>query len=176
MVVTEPATQRAAALSKEETLVETARFAAVHAGLYTDQPASAPWLVTGAVLMAQQAAALALVSAGDGVPDQSGATELILRAASRDRLAPPYTLPLPMAGRQAFDRLVEARNMFMHPRAVAWHVSPDTLSRGLAQSTRIVRHLVLTQPVVPDLVAAHEQAQLRENLEQIDALAEFLST
>ena len=90
-----------AALNKEETLVETVRFTAAHAALYPDHSQSAPWLVVGAVLMAQQAAALALVSAGDGVPEQAGATELVLRAGARTRLHPPFTLPMPMSACRA---------------------------------------------------------------------------
>ncbi len=162
-------------MTPEESLITTARFTAVHAGLFADQAESAPWLVTGAVLMAQQAAAMALVAAGDGVPAQAGATELVLRAASKDRLKPPFTLPMPMSARHAFDRLVESRNMFMHPRALAWHLGPNTLARGLPVSVRIVRHLVLTQPVVPHLIGTSAQADLREYLEQIGVLADFLA-
>ncbi|MEM9054924.1 MAG: hypothetical protein AAGB16_06325 [Pseudomonadota bacterium] len=160
-------------MTPESTLTETVRFTAAHAGLQAEDAASAPWLVTGAVLMAQQAAAIALRAAGDSIPAQAGATELLLRAASRDRLPAPFTLPFGAAVRQSFDRLVEARNTFMHPRGMVWHVSQDTLARGLPVTTRIVRHLILTQPVLNDLVSPDQQEQIREGLSVIDAWAEF---
>ncbi len=165
-----------AALTKEDALVSTARFTATHAGLYPDQTESATWLVTGAVLMAQQAGALALTAAGELIPAQTGATELVLRAASQKRLPPPYTLPLTLSARAEFDRLVEARNAFMHPRGESWHVMPNVLARGLPVSVRIVRHLVLTQPVIPDLIARADEAVLDDYLNQIVSLAEFLET
>ena len=55
-------------MTPEAALVETVRFTAVHAARYPDDATSGPWLVTGAVLMTQQAAALALRSAGDAIP------------------------------------------------------------------------------------------------------------
>ncbi|MEM1088376.1 MAG: hypothetical protein AAGH90_11660, partial [Pseudomonadota bacterium] len=155
-------------------LLETAQFNAHQARLYADAPdKTGPWLVTGAVLIAQQAAALALKAADDTIPAQSGATELLLRAANKDRLPAPYTLPFGMASRQSFDRLVDARNSFMHPRGVAWFVSSDTLARGLPVATGTVRHLMITQPVMRDLCT--EPAALTEALADIDGLAEFLS-
>jgi len=146
----------------------------VHAGLFPDAPGSAPWLVTGAVLIAQQACALALNAAGDAIPAQSGASELLLRAASKARLAPPHTLPFGSSARRDFDRLVEARNSFMHPRAQVWHITPQTLARGLPVATGTVRHLILTQPVMPDLIGSGAQGELQDCLEQIEVLAEFL--
>ena len=161
-------------MEASKTLLETAQFTAHQARLYSDAPdKSAPWLVTGAVLLAQQAAALALKAADDTIPAQSGAPELLLRAANRDRLPPPYTLPFGMASRQSFDRLVDARNSFMHPRGVAWFVSDETLARGLPVATGTVRHLMLTQPVTPELCS--EPAMLSEALADIDTLADFLS-
>ncbi len=162
-------------MTPETSLTETVRFAAVHAGQYTDIEASGAWLVTGAVLMAQQAAAMALRSAGDSIPEQVGATEIMLRAASKDRLPAPYTLPFGSAARHGFARLVEARNAFMHPRGVSWYASPETLVRGLPVAVRGVRHLILTQPVVPDLVSPVDQASIADDLESLDALIEFLS-
>ncbi len=125
--------------------------------------------------MAQQAAAIALKAAGDGIPAQAGATEIVLRAASKDRLPVPYTLPFGSSNRRDFERLVEARNGFMHPRALSWHVTPQTLARGLPVAVNIVRHLVLTQPIVPDLIGVDEQTSLHDCLEQIAALADFLA-
>ncbi len=124
--------------------------------------------------MAQQAAALALSAAGDSIPAQTGAAEILLRAASKDRLPAPCTLPFGASARRDFDLLVEARNGFMHPRALSWHVTPRTLARGLPVAANTVRHLILTQPVAPDLITPDAQANLQDYLEQIDALAEFL--
>ena len=162
-------------MTPEAALLETVRFAAEHAEHYSDRQERAPWLVSAVVLAAQQAATIALRANGDSIPAQAGATELLLRAASKDRLAPPFTLPFGSGARQNFDRLVEARNAFMHPRGALWHVSDDTLVRGLPVATGIVRHLILTQPVLTDLVSPAEQETLRADLDAIDALAEFLS-
>lgn len=163
------------ALTPEDSLLETARFAATHASLFSQVDSSPAWLVTGATLIAQQAAALALNSSGDSVPAKVGAAELLLRAANRDRLAAPYTLPFPNSARRDFDLLVEARNAFMHPRAQSWHVTPRTLSRGLPIATGAVRHLILTQPIVPDMISPDGADTLRDCLEQIEALALFLA-
>ncbi len=165
---------RLSVLTPEHSLLETARFTCVHAGLCLDAPGSLPWLVTGAVLMSQQGAALALNAAGDAIPAQSGASELLLRAASKSRLAPPHTLPFGGSARRDFDLLVEARNSFMHPRAQTWHITPQTLARGLPVATRAVRHLIVTQPVMPDLIGPDAQNELQDCLEQIEALADFL--
>lgn len=162
-------------MTPEAALVETVRFTAVHAGLYPDDETSAPWLVTGSVLMAQQAAAIALRAAGDSIPAQVGATELLLRAASKDRLPAPYTLPFGAAARQSFDRLVDVRNNFAHPRGITWFVSADTLTRGLPVALKSVRHLILTQPVLSDLISPDQQSLVKADLNAIDGFAEFLS-
>ncbi len=162
-------------MTPEAALVETVRFTAVHAGRFPDDETSAPWLVTGSVLMAQQAAAIALRAAGDSIPAQVGATELLLRAASKDRLPAPFTLPFGAAARQGFDRLVEARNGFAHPRGITWFVSADTLARGLPVALRSVRHLILTQPILKDLVSPDQQSVMNADLNAIAGFAEFLS-
>ena len=161
-------------MTPETALCETVEFTAQRFDLYVTQQAADPWMVTGGVLMAQQAAAIALRAAGDSIPAQAGATELLLRAATKDRLPAPFTLPFGMAARQSFDRLVEARNSFMHPRGVLWHLSQDTLVRGLPIAARVVRHLILTQPVLDDLVSPAQQAQLKTALSDIETGAEFL--
>ena len=161
-------------MTPEAALCETVRFTAARSGLVAEMQRIDPWLVTGSVLMAQQACVLALRAAGDPIPEQAGATELLLRAATKDRLPAPFTLPFGASARQSFDRLVEARNSFMHPRGTLWHVSAHTLSRGLPVATGVVRHLILTQPVLNDLVAADEQGALRDGLATIDSLAAFL--
>lgn len=162
-------------MTPEAALLETVRFTAVHAGRYPDDETSAPWLVTGGVLMAQQAAAIALRAAGDSIPAQVGATEILLRAAAKDRLPAPFTLPFGAAARQSFDRLVEARNSFAHPRGINWFVSTDTLTRGLPVALKSVRHLVLTQPVLNDLVSPDQQSVIKADLNAIAGFAEFLS-
>jgi len=161
-------------MTPETALVETVRFTAVHAGQYPDHETSAPWLITGAVLMAQQAAAIALRAAGDSIPAQVGAAEILLRAASKDRLPAPFTLPFGTAARQGFDRLVEARNTFAHPRGTTWFASSDTLSRGVPIAVRTVRHLILVQPILNDLVSPHQQDLLYSGLDAIHTLMEFL--
>lgn len=161
-------------LEASKALLETARFTAHQARLYADAPdKSGPWLVTGAVLMAQQAAALALKAADDSIPEQAGATELLLRAAHKERLPPPCTLPFGMAARSGFDRLVEARNSFMHPRGTIWFVSETTLTQGLPVAVQAVRHLMLTQPIDPSLCS--DPRALDDALGDIEALADFLA-
>jgi hypothetical protein len=161
-------------MTPETALLDTARFTAGRTAMVTLGDAPDPWIVTGAALIAQQAAAIALRAAGDTIPAQAGATELLLRAAHKDRLPPPYTLPFGTGARTGFDRLVEARNAFMHPRGTVWHVGVETLVRGLPAATHAVRHLILTQPVLPNLVSPKDQAALQDHLEAIEALAEFL--
>ena len=63
----------------------------------------------------------------------------------------------------------------MHPRAEAWHVSDETLADGLPVATGAVRHLIVVQPVVPDLIAPDQVSALEDALAEIEALAEFLS-
>jgi len=162
------------ALSATDQVLATAKFCAVHAALALEAPGSAAWLVSGACALAQQAAVLALTAAGDTIPAQAGASELLLRAAAKDHLPPPFTLPLTASARRDFDRLVESRNSFMHPRGVSWHVSPQTLSRGLPVVVASVRHLLLTQPTKPDLITRKESIELENGLDELMALAEFL--
>ncbi|MHA7898840.1 MAG: hypothetical protein ACX94B_03175 [Henriciella sp.] len=161
-------------MTPETALSETVAFTLARFDQSVEDERSKPWVAVGGVLMAQQAAVLALRAAGDAIPAQAGGTELLLRAASKDRLPAPFTLPFGAVARQSFDRLVDARNAFMHPRGLLWHVSAETLARGLPVATRVVRHLILTQPVLPDLVSPDEQARLNDDLRAIDATAEFL--
>ena len=161
-------------MTPERQLCETVKVTEARFGAcVTDGPFD-PWLVVGGVLMAQQAAVIALRAAGDTIPAQAGGTELLLRAASKDRLPAPFTLPFGAKARQDFDRLVEARNAFMHPRGLTWFVSADTLSRGMPVACSVVRHLILTQPVLDDLVSPAQQNDLQDCLKAIEAFAEFL--
>lgn len=162
-------------MTPEDALYETVRFTRSRFEISVTETSFDPWVVIGGVLMAQQAAVLALRAAGDAVPAQAGGTELLLRAASKDRLPAPFTLPLGAAARQSFDRLVEARNAFMHPRGTLWHVSAETLARGLPVATRVVRHLILTQPILPDLVSPRVQDALSDDLAALDASSAFLA-
>ena len=163
-------------MTPEHALCETVRFTAARFEACSAETAFDPWVVTGGVLMAQQAAVLALRAAGDAIPAQAGGTELLLRAASKDRLPAPFTLPFGSAARQSFDRLVEARNAFMHPRSVLWHVGADTLCRAMPVATRTVRHLILTQPILPDFVSPDQQSGLVSDLDAIESYAEFLDS
>lgn len=159
-------------MTPETALCDTVRFTALRFEAYLTTQVEDPWIVTGSVLMAQQAAAIALRAAGDSIPAQAGATELLLRAASKDRLPAPYTLPFGLAARQSFDRLVEARNAFMHPRGTLWHVSRETLARGLPVAARAVRHLMLTQPVKFIKSSVDQEDEIRSNLSAIQTMAE----
>ena len=162
-------------MTPEQALHDTVSVTMSRFGLCVTEKSYDPWVVTGGVLMAQQAAVLALRAAGDAIPAQAGGTELLLRAASKDRLPAPFTLPFGASARQSFDRLVEARNAFMHPRGTLWHVSAETLARGMPVAAGAVRHLILTQPILNDLVAPDVQDDLRSSLQAIDAFAEFLN-
>lgn len=162
-------------MTPESQLVETVATTMSRFGSCVTEHQFDPWVVVGGVLMAQQAAVIALRAAGDSIPAQAGGTELLLRAASKDRLPAPFTLPFSAATRQSFDRLVETRNMFMHPRGQTWFVSAETLARGMPVAAGAVRHLILTQPVLNDLVSPAEQEDLRSNLQAIDAFAAFLA-
>lgn len=162
-------------ISAENALVETVRFAAHQAGIALDRAEALPWLVTACVLASQQAAALALRAVGDEIPERVGAAELLLRASNVSRLPAPFTLPLTASERRDFDLLVESRNAAEHPRGRTWHITARTLSRGLPIAVRCVRHLVLIQPPVPNLVGKDQAAEIKNGLEAIDALAVFLS-
>ncbi|NQY96437.1 MAG: hypothetical protein HRT82_04690 [Henriciella sp.] len=161
-------------MTPEAQLCDTVNVTLSRFGLCVTDPPFDPWVVVGGVLMAQQAAVIALRAAGDTIPAQAGGTELLLRAASKDRLPAPFTLPFGSKARHDFDRLVEARNAFMHPRGVTWFVSAETLSRGMPVATGVVRHLILTQPILEGLVSPAEQAELEKSLQSIDAFANFL--
>ena len=161
-------------MTPEAQLLDTIGFTMSRFGLCVTEDVYDPWVVTGGVLMAQQAAVIALRAAGDTIPAQAGGTELLLRAASKDRVPAPFTLPFSAVARHSFERLVEARNAFMHPRGATWHVSADTLSRGMPVATEVVRHLILTQPILNDLVSPTEQDRLRKDLQAIDTFSDFL--
>ncbi len=162
-------------MTPESQLCETVKVTMSRFGVCVTETAYDPWVVTGGVLMAQQAAVLALRAAGDTIPAQAGGTELLLRAASKDRLPAPFTLPFGASARKSFDRLVEARNAFMHPRGETWAISAEMLARGMPIAAGVVRHLILTQPVLGDLVPPGEQDELRSDLQAIDAFSNFLN-
>jgi hypothetical protein len=163
-----------ALLSPEVQLVATLRRASGWADTCLESREDVPVLVCDMVLAAQQAAALALCAVGDRIPEQAGATELLLRAASPARLPAPYTLPLPRSMRRDFEALVAARNAIMHPRGACWQILPMPLSAGLKASLAIIRHLILIQPVLADLVSPQQGEAITRDLVAVDALAEFL--
>ncbi|MEM1152082.1 MAG: hypothetical protein AAGI03_16320 [Pseudomonadota bacterium] len=163
-------------MSPQEQLLQTADFAAAQARLVPDLREARPWLVISSVLLAQQAAALALNLAGDAIPRQVGATELLLRAASRDRLPPPHTLAFSGRARLDFDRLNETRNALMHPRGLPLPVGDETLARGLPVVAAIARQLLLVQPFDGLDLPVDAVARLRFSLEELEALAEYLAS
>lgn len=163
-------------VSLAEQIVDTARFTAVHAGLAGEDEASLPWLVTGAVLMVQQASVLALSEAGAEIPLMPGPSELVARVGDPAYLPQPFTAPLKPEDYRAFEKVVAARNDVMHPRAHGVSPQPETLPDGLMVAVKLVRHLVLTQPVRPSMVAATEADILRAVLKQIEDSVDFWRT
>lgn len=161
-------------LLAEEQLSATLKRAAAHAECCLEHPSELPALVCDVVLAAQQAAALSLSAVGDRIPDKAGTTELLLRAANVNRLPAPFTLSLSRSRRQDFEALVTARNEVMHPRGLAWHIRTDALAAGLVACTEVIRHLTVTQPVVPDLVSPAQRPDLLTSLDTLEALADFL--
>ncbi|WP_084399351.1 hypothetical protein [Henriciella aquimarina] len=155
---------------------DTARFTAVHAALAPEDETSVPWLLTGAVLMVQQVATLALAEAGAELPAMPGPSELVARVANKDHLAQPYTAPLKPADHRAFQAIVEARNSVMHPGADGLSVDRAGLPEGLLVAAGLVRHLILTQPVRPSMVGAEQAASIRESLTLIETSVDFWRT
>ena len=162
-------------MSPQDALTGTAAFTAQHAGHYGDgDSAKAPFLVLGAVLIAQQAVSLSLLAAKDTIPSQTGATGLILRAANPKHLPTPYTLPFDRDARQAFGHLVLKRNAFMHPRGHAWIIADVDLAAGLRVVCRILDHLLITQPLHSGLLTEIQLPAIEGALADILALVEFL--
>lgn len=157
-------------------LCETTRFTAVHAGLVCEDESSLPWLVTGAVLMSQQACTLALSEAGAELPALGGPGELLARAGDPARLEQPYTAPLKPEDHRAFDVLVAARNGVMHPKPGGVALEPSGLPQGLLTVTGLVRHLVLTQPVRPSMIDMAAAATIGEGLALIETSVDFWKT
>lgn len=155
---------------------ETARFTAVHAALAPEDEASVPWLLTGAVLMVQQACTLALAEVGAELPAMPGPGELVARVSDPDHLPEPYTAPLRPDDFRALDAVTGARNSFMHPKADGLALSLDTLPGGLMATVKLVRHLILTQPVRPSMVGKAEAASIRHSLDLIETSVDFWRT
>ena len=155
---------------------ETARFTAVHAASAPEDTASVPWLLTGAVLIVQQACTLALSEAGAELPAMAGPAELVARVADAEHLAQPYTAPLKPAHHRALDAVIAARNSVMHPRPDGLAIDARALPDGLEVATGLVRHLLLTQPVRPSMVSDAEAASIRHSLDLIDMSVDFWRT
>lgn len=162
-------------MNPQDALSQTATFTAQQAQHYGDGDITkAPFLVLGAVLVAQQAVCCSLVAVEDTIPSQAGATELILRAANPKHLPAPYTLPFDHDARQAFDHLVLKRNAFMHPRGHNWTITDTDLAVGLSVVCRILDHLLMTQPVHSGMLAETPLAIIERAVADMRALAEFL--
>jgi len=155
---------------------ETARFTAVHAALAPEDEASVPWLLTGAVLMVQQAATMALSEAGAELPVMAGPGELVARVANADYLAQPYTAPMKPDHHRALDAVIAARNSFMHPKPAGLALDMAGLPAGLDVAVGLVRHLVLTQPVRPSMVGQPQAASIRHSLELVETSVDFWKT
>ncbi|MEQ9314501.1 MAG: hypothetical protein RLN72_01540 [Henriciella sp.] len=155
---------------------ETARFTAVHAALVTEDEASLTWLVTGAVLMVQQAAVLALSEAGADLPVLPGPGELVARVADPADLPQPYTAPLKPEDHRALDRIIAARNDVMHPKPGDLGLHAEDLPDGLMVAVKLVRHLMLTQPVRPSMVEQGDAAEMSHSLDLIESSVDFWRT
>lgn len=155
---------------------ETARFTAVHAALVTEDEASLNWLVTGAVLMVQQASVLALSEAGADLPVLPGPGELVARVADPANLPQPYTAPMKPEDHRALERVVAARNDVMHPKPGGLGLRAEDLPDGLVIAVKLVRHLLLTQPVRPSMVEAGDAAALAHSLDLIESSVDFWRT
>lgn len=155
---------------------EAARFTAVHAALAPEDESSVPWLLTGAVLMVQQSATLALAEAGAELPAMPGPGELVARIANADCLAQPYTAPVKPEHHRAFDAVIAARNSFMHPKPDGLALEAASLPAGLQVSVDLVRHLILTQPVRPSMVGDAHAASISHSLELVETSVDFWRT
>ncbi|MGB3627468.1 MAG: hypothetical protein WA989_16680 [Henriciella sp.] len=155
---------------------ESARFTAVHAALVSDDQTSVTWLVSGAILMVQQACVLALSEAGADMPAMPGPNELVVRVADPAILPQPYTAPMKPDDHRALERVVAARNDVMHPRPGGLHLEADMLPDGVLTAVKLVRHLLLTQPVRPSMVEASDAAAVSHSLELIESSVDFWKT
>ncbi|MEM5515823.1 hypothetical protein WNY37_02605 [Henriciella sp. AS95] len=157
-------------------LADTAKFTASHAGMVPEVDSSLPWLVSGAVLMVQQACVIALSEAGAELPLMPGPNELVARVADETILAQPFTVPLKPAQHRAFEPLVAARNDVMHPRPTGLNIDAARLPDAIIVATTITRHLALTQPVRRFMIADTDQAAIKDALGQIETSVEFWRT
>lgn len=162
--------------SLTDQIAETAKFTAVHAGLVSEDEASLAWLVTGAVLMVQQACVLSLSEAGAELPLMPGPGELVARVSDPAVLEQPYTAPMKSGDHRAFERVVAARNDVMHPKPAGLAVDAAVLPDGLIVAAKLVRHLVLTQPVRPSSVTPAAATALDNALKQVETGVEFWRT
>ena len=155
---------------------ETARFTAVHAALAPEDEASVPWLLTGAVLLVQQACTLSLAEAGAALPAMPGPGELVARVSDVDHLPQPYTAPLRPEDHRALDAVIAARNSVMHPKPDGLSLAMAGLPDGLVAAGKLVRHLVLIQPVRPSMVGDAQATSIRHSLDLVETSVDFWRT
>lgn len=155
---------------------ETARFTAVHAALAPEDETSVPWLLTGAVLLVQQACTLALSEAGAELPAMPGPGELVARVSDPDHLAQPYTAPLKAKHHHILAAVIAARNSFMHPKPDGLALEMTGLPEGVDVAAGLVRHLLLTQPVRPSMLGSAGAASIGQSLDQITTSIDFWQT
>ncbi|RIJ24212.1 hypothetical protein D1224_08210 [Henriciella barbarensis] len=154
-------------------LADTAKFTSTHAILVVETETSLPWLVTGAVLMVQQACVMALSEAGAELPAMPGPGELVARVSDAAFLEQPYTAPLRPEEHRAIERVIAARNDVMHPRPKGLSLDARALPEGLFTCTKLVRHLAITQPVRPSMMDGHDLVVIQDALGLIDTSADF---
>ncbi|MEE2877558.1 MAG: hypothetical protein VX593_01015 [Pseudomonadota bacterium] len=155
---------------------ETARFTAVHAALVPEDTTSAPWLLTGAVLLVQQSCTLALSEAGAELPAMPGPAELVARVSDSQHLPQPYTAPMKPEQFRALNTMIAARNSFMHPKPDGLSLNQAELPDGVLVASHLSRHLILTQPVRPSMVGDEHAASIRESLRLVETSVDFWRT
>ncbi len=182
------------ATSPRRELLEAARFTATHAGMVMDEPGSLRWLIIGAVLMAQNACVAALEGAGAGAAaarraglweakragDAPGQLvsllELLARAADPGIVPQPHTLPLTIADRGAFERLMALRNQFLHLPPGGLVFEPSETPPLIDAACRAVMHLAVVQPTFAAPGWAASTGPLGADLAFIRDAMEFLRT
>lgn len=157
-------------------LADTAKFTATHSVLVAEAGTSLPWLLTGVVLMVQQACVMALSEAGEALPAMAGPGELVARVGDPSVLEQPYTVMMRPEDYRAFEAVVAARNDFMHPRPHGMKLQPGRYPDGIRAGLRLVRHLALVQPVRPFMMDGHDAVVLGDSLDLIEASLDFWLT
>ena len=153
----------------------TLRFTVAQSGLVGDADQASEWVVVGSVLMVQQAATMDLHGVGADLPVMASPGELVARVTDPDILEQPFTVMLKPHEFRAFDKIVDARNRFMHPKPDRPALAISAVVEGLVVCAKLVRHLVVTQPVSQAVSALDARAELARLLGLYDDAVQFLT-